>query len=86
MTQIVDIVLYMLRNGSITNKQAMQIGVGRLSARIGDLRCAGVGIDTIPILVQTKHGKTSRIGKYVFHSEASKEKALEYIGYVGVYA
>ena len=80
MTQIIDIVTFMVKHGSITQKQAMQIGVGRLSARIKDLRYAGVGVDTIPVLIETRHGRTSRIGKYVFHSEESKRRALEYAG------
>lgn len=77
MTQIVDIILFIVRFGSITNKQAMKIGVGRLSARIGELRTMGIGIDTIPVIIPKPNGKASRIGKYVFHSEESKRLALE---------
>ena len=77
MTQIVLIIAYMLNHGGITNKQAMQIGVGRLSARIGELRAMGIGIDTIPIFVPKHNGKFSRIGKYVFHSEESGRLAYE---------
>ena len=77
MTQIVDIVIFMINHGSITNKQAMTIGVGRLSARIGELRTMGIGIDTIPVLITKSNGRTSRIGKYVFHSDASRRLAYE---------
>lgn len=77
MTQIVLIIAYMLNHGGITNKQAMQIGVGRLSARIGELRAMGIGIDTIPIFVTKHNGKLVRIGKYVFHSEESGKLAYE---------
>lgn len=77
MTQIVDVILFMLRFGSITNKQAMKIGVGRLSARIKDLRDVGIGIDTIPVMIPKPNGKASRIGKYVFHSEESGKLAYD---------
>lgn len=77
MTQIVDIILFIVNFGSITNKQAMEIGVGRLSARIGELRTMGIGIDTIPELIEKCNGRTARIGKYVFHSEESRRLALE---------
>ena len=77
MTQIVDIIIYMIKHGSITNKQAMTIGVGRLSARIGELRTMGIGIDTIPVLIPKSNGRTSRIGKYVFHSDDSRRLAYE---------
>lgn len=77
MTQYTDIVDFMSKHGSITQKQAGFIGVGRLSARIHELRILGIGIDTIPVEIISKHGRKSRIAKYVFHSAESKQFALE---------
>ena len=77
MTQYTDIVSYMSKNGGITNKQAGNIGVGRLSARIHELRILGIGIDTIPVEFISRHGRKSRIAKYVFHSRESEQFALE---------
>ena len=77
MTQIVLIIAYMLNHGGITNKQAMQIGVGRVSARIKELRDIGIGIDTVWVEIPKKNGRTSRFGRYVFHSEESGRLAYE---------
>ena len=77
MTQIVDIIRFMYHHGSITNKIAMGIGIGRLSARINELRTMGIGIDTVPYFVTKRNGKVSRCGMYVFHSAESKAFAYE---------
>ena len=77
MTQIVLIIAYMLNHGGITNRQAMQIGVGRLSARIGELRAMGIGIDTVWVVMPKRNGRMSRFGRYVFHSEESGRLAYE---------
>lgn len=81
-TQYIDIVLFLVRYGSITNKQAGVIGVGRLSARIHEMRGFGIGIDTIRVEKITRHGRKTHVGKYMFHSEASQKYALERFGLV----
>jgi hypothetical protein len=77
MTQYTDIISYMTKHGGITQKQANFIGVGRLSARIHELRIFGIGIDTISVPFISKHGRKSHIAKYVFHSAESEKYALE---------
>ena len=77
MTQYTDIICYMSKHGGITNRQAGNIGVGRLSARIHELRILGIGIDTVRIEIVTRYGRKSRIAKYVFHSKDSEQFALE---------
>lgn len=81
-TQYVDIILFLVRYGSITNNQAGIIGVGRLSARIHEMRGFGIGIDTVRVERKTRHGRKTYIGKYVFHSEESQKYALERFGLV----
>jgi uncharacterized small protein (DUF1192 family) len=58
---------HLKRKGSITQMQALRLyGVGRLAARIGELRAAGYGIETE--YVSQKAPKTGRFARYRYYS------------------
>lgn len=64
MSQARDVLLYMQENGSITQREALRkLGVGRLAARISELRAEGYNISTEMITVHTKGGK-ARVARY----------------------
>lgn len=51
------IIDWMKRNGSITQRQAWQLGIARLASRIHDLREMGIKIYTRSVCVRTRRGK-----------------------------
>lgn len=56
---------YMKRNGGITAAEAfLEIGVGRLAARIHDLKEDGVSIEREMIEVEKKDGTTAEVARY----------------------
>lgn len=65
-TQCEKIVDFMKTNGSITDRQARKLGVGRLASRIWDLKNAGFKIKAELIKVKNSDGSYSRVGKYSF--------------------
>lgn len=52
-------------HGSITNLQAMKIGIGRAASRVSELRAMGYPIDTVTKQVRKANGKYARVGVYV---------------------
>lgn len=66
MTQCEKIVDYIKTNGSITDRQARKLGVGRLASRIWDLKHAGFKIKMDFIKVKNQDGSYSHVGKYSF--------------------
>jgi hypothetical protein len=55
---------YLTRRGSITPNEALsELGIGRLSARVLDLKRSGFGIETEIIEVSTRHG-TAKVARY----------------------
>lgn len=55
---------YLTRHGSVTPLQAQQeLGIGRLSARVLDLKREGFGIETALVEVPTRHG-TAKVARY----------------------
>lgn len=55
---------YLTRHGTITPNEALSaLGIGRLSARVLDLKHAGFGIATEIIEVQTRFG-TAKVARY----------------------
>lgn len=64
MNQAKQVLEYIQENGSITQKEATRkLGVGRLAARISDLRAEGYNIQTEMIPVRTRGGK-ARVARY----------------------
>lgn len=63
-TQNNKILTFCRVNGSITQRQAFNLGIYRLASRVHDLRAAGYLIHTDYITVENKDGTTSRIAKY----------------------
>lgn len=63
-TQVTAVLDFIKNNGSITQKEASdELGVGRLAARISDLKKLGHEIKTEMIVVPTRYGKT-RVARY----------------------
>ena len=59
-----DIIDYIKAHGSITQFQAGFIGVGRLSARVLDLRKKDVPIKREMVPVKNRKGKICRVARY----------------------
>ena len=63
-TQNFDVLNFIKTNGSITDDDARDIGVHRLSARIFDLRGMGVNIQTVMCNGKNRHNHTCRYARY----------------------
>ena len=62
--QCIAVLAYMKHRGSITPNAAQQaLGVGRLAARVRDLRDEGYEIKSERISVQTRNGE-ARVARY----------------------
>ena len=64
MTQCERILDYIKSTGSITQREAISLGIYRLASRINDLKAAGIRIDTERILVKNCDGTSSSIARY----------------------
>lgn len=65
MTQSDMILLYMHRNGSITQEDAdRDLGCKRLAARIKDLKKTGIPIETVLEKGKNRWGKPTRYARY----------------------
>ena len=64
MTQTEKILDYMERNGSITQLEAMELGVMRLGARIWDIKESGIGIITETVTGKNRDGEPTRYARY----------------------
>ena len=81
MRQIDKIVFFCEARGSITQRQALAMGIYRLASRINDMRAMGFIIDSELIPVTNRDGSKSRVAKYTIlfnpFKEANKnEKAV----------
>jgi hypothetical protein len=54
----------MERHGSITQLDAMQLGIMRLGARIYDIKESGIGIITETVTGKNRDGETTRFARY----------------------
>lgn len=63
-TQCEIILDHIQKHGSITDMEAYQLGICRLSGRIFDLREKGYNITTEFIKGKNRHGKKIRYGLY----------------------
>jgi hypothetical protein len=69
MTQCESLLDYLTRHGSITPNEALsELGIGRLAARILELKERGFGIVTEIIEVATRHG-TAKVARYSIGSD-----------------
>lgn len=64
MTQSEKIINYMKTHGSITARQAYQMGIMRLASRISDLKREGHKITSETVKVKNRDGSSSYVSKY----------------------
>lgn len=64
MTQCTKIKEYMELTGSITQREAIMLGIYRLASRIHDLKEQGTGIKTEMIEVENRDGTKSHVARY----------------------
>lgn len=69
MTQNERVIAYMREHGSITQRDAMWLGIYRLSARIFDLRKAGYRVQSQWETVENKYGERATIARYSLAEE-----------------
>ena len=63
-TQVMKIIRYMQKHGSITTMQAFGIGVTRLASRIFDIRRMGIEIESEMVNVKNRDGEICRVARY----------------------
>lgn len=63
-TQCEKIQKYMEINGTITQREAIMLGIYRLASRIHDLKENGIGIKTEMIEVKNMDGTKSHVARY----------------------
>ena len=73
MTQTEMVLVYMARHGSITQYQANELGIGRLAARIADLKRRGHIINSEMINVRKANGTTAKVACYSIGGEDGRE-------------
>lgn len=69
MTQCEKVVKYIKDNGTITQREALGLGIYRLAPRISELRAGGMKIKTEDVKVQNVDGTFSWIARYSFLEE-----------------
>ena len=74
-TQLEKVIDYIDRNGSITQREALFFGCGRLASRICDLKKAGFRIKSESIKVKNADGSFSYVAKYSWVQEEASEGA-----------
>lgn len=70
-TQHEKIIDYIKAHGSITQREALNLGIYRLASRICELKQAGAKIKTVKVKVENADGSYSNIARY---------EAYEYVG------
>lgn len=75
-TQCEKVLDYIKRNGSITQREALGLGIYRLASRVSDLKKAGYDIRSVNVVVVNKDGTKSHIAKYEFRT-MPKDLAFE---------
>ena len=69
MSQEQKIDLYLKRHGSITQRDAIFLGISRLGARIWDMKHAGAKIQTENVRVRNVDGTHSYVARYSYVTE-----------------
>lgn len=65
MSQNTDVLDYIKKRGSITARQAFDdLGIMRLSARIGDLKSCGIPVEREMVSVLNRNGERCRVARY----------------------
>lgn len=64
-----DILLDMLRAGSVTGMDCIEAGIMNYKGRISDLRALGYQIKTVYETRVNRYGKKSRFARYILESE-----------------
>ena len=64
MSQATDIIEFIRDHGSITIKQATDIGIYRLSARVFDIRAFGINVEKEMVTVKNRKGEDCRVARY----------------------
>lgn len=78
MTHTQKVYRYMKKHGTITDMEARQLlGVGRLSARIFELKALGVNITTDRVKVMNRDGGFSYIGSYRLERSKDEETGFD---------
>ena len=68
MTQEDRIIQFIKENGSITQKDAYNMGIARLAARVNDLRRSGVAIKTTSETAKNQYGEPVRYARYTLEA------------------
>lgn len=63
-TQCEKVLDYIKTNGSITQREALGLGIYRLASRVSDLKKAGYNIRSVKVIVINKDGSKSHVAKY----------------------
>lgn len=70
--QCTKVLEYILKHGGITQREAMLwLGVGRLSARVYELRRRGYPIETKTVRVKNRDGSACHVARYVLGGESN---------------
>lgn len=64
MSQATDIIEFIRDHGSITTKQATDMGVYRLSARVHEMRAFGIPVEREMVTVKNRKGEDCRVARY----------------------
>lgn len=72
-TQHEKILDYLKEHGGITQREALKLGIYRLSSRIFELKQAGHKIKRVKIVVQNKDGTTSTVARYEEYADVGNE-------------
>ena len=64
MTQVQKVYDYMNEHGAITQRDAFHLGIYRLSARIADLKSAGINVQSELVQVECADGSKARVARY----------------------
>lgn len=60
---------FMLKNKSITTKQAIDLGETRLAGRVWEMRCKGILIGSEWLVVNNRYGERRRVKRYYLASD-----------------
>lgn len=69
MTQCDKVLNFMKEHGSITQRDAFNLGIYRLASRISDLKKAGIRVNSTLITVQCADGSTARVAEYTLKED-----------------
>ena len=72
MTQCEIVLNYIEEHGSITARQAYQLGIMRLASRISDLKRAGFDIKSDTVKVKCRDGSVSYVSRYSMNKKEAK--------------